>query len=137
MSFRQTCRLRNVNTFSLLTQSMHRHVHEQEPDYSWLVACPVNNYALRTHTFILGDTAFFLQVSLAIGGKSLRNYEEIYGQAKPIEFVYDLLQKKEILNNEQHFTLYNLVQTQTVTDFHPDGQKERRESVFADRKSVG
>ncbi|MEG2173503.1 MAG: Fic family protein [Desulfovibrionaceae bacterium] len=74
--------------------------------------------ALEGNTFTLGDTAFFLQEGLTIGGKSLREHEEIYGHAKAIELVYDLVQSPNSLNEESLFALHTLVQTQTVTDVY-------------------
>lgn len=74
--------------------------------------------ALEGNTFTLGDTAFFLQEGLTIGGKSLREHEEIYGHAKAIECVYDLVQRGDGITAEDIFRLHTLVQTQTVTDVY-------------------
>ena len=74
--------------------------------------------ALEGNTFTLGDTAFFLQEGLTIGGKSLREHEEIYGHAKAIECVYDLVQREGGITTEDIFHLHTLVQTQTVTDVY-------------------
>ena len=74
--------------------------------------------ALEGNTFTLGDTAFFLQEGLTVGGKSLREHEEIYGHAKAIDFVYDLVQTSGVLSEERIFALHTLVQTQTVSDVY-------------------
>lgn len=72
--------------------------------------------ALEGNTFTLGDTAFFLQEGLTIGGKSLREHEEIYGHARAIEDVYDLVQRGASVTADDLFRLHTLVQTQTVAD---------------------
>lgn len=74
--------------------------------------------ALEGNTFTLGDTAFFLQEGLTIGGKSLREHEEIYGHAQALECVYDLLQAQSSLTQAELFRLHTMVQTQTVTDIY-------------------
>lgn len=74
--------------------------------------------ALEGNTFTLGDTAFFLQEGLTIGGKSLREHEEIYGHARAIECVYDLVQSGNSFTVEDIFRLHTLVQTQSVTDVY-------------------
>lgn len=74
--------------------------------------------ALEGNTFTLGDTAFFLQEGLTIGGKSLREHEEIYGHARAIECVYDLVQRGASITVEDIFRLHTLVQTQTVVDVY-------------------
>lgn len=72
--------------------------------------------ALEGNTFTLEDTAFFLQEGLTIGGKSLREHEEVYGHARAIECVYDLVQRGNKITVEDIFRLHTLVQRQAGTD---------------------
>lgn len=74
--------------------------------------------ALEGNTFTLGDTDFFLREGLTIGGKSLREHQEIFGHAQAVECVYDLVQRGGALTQEDLFRLHSLVQTQTVVDIH-------------------
>lgn len=47
--------------------------------------------ALEGNTLTLGDTSFVLNEGLTIGGKSLKDHQEVLGHAKAIEIVYELL----------------------------------------------
>lgn len=74
--------------------------------------------ALEGNTFTLGDTAFFLQEGLTIGGKSLREHEEIQGHARAIDALHVLVHGKASLTEAHIFALHTLVQTHSVLDVY-------------------
>lgn len=79
--------------------------------------------ALEGNTFTLGDTAFFLQEGLTIGGKTLREHGEIYGHARALEEVYDVVESRMPLTEERLFALHRLIQTNAVIDvYNPIGK---------------
>ncbi len=47
--------------------------------------------AIEGNTLTLGETMKVLELGLTIGGKPLKDHEEVYGHAKAITLIYDLL----------------------------------------------
>lgn len=73
--------------------------------------------ALEGNTFTLGDTAFFLQEGLTVGGKTLREHGEIRGHAEALDFACVLLRKPHIAADDL-FKLHTLIQTNAVVDVY-------------------
>jgi Fic family protein len=71
--------------------------------------------AIEGNTLTLGETIKVLELGLTIGGKSLREHEEVYGHAKAIELIYDLL-KKPSVEKEDLFNLHRCVMQKSAID---------------------
>ncbi len=52
--------------------------------------------AIEGNTLTLGETMKVLELGLTIGGKPLKDHEEVYGHAKAIELIYSLLETAKI-----------------------------------------
>lgn len=96
--------------------------------------------ALEGNTLTLGDTSFVLNEGLTIGGKSIKDHQEVLGHAKAIELIYELLYKP-IISAEDLFRLHKSVLTEVVVDIYkPVGEwKEEPNgtySIGADGKTV-
>lgn len=96
--------------------------------------------ALEGNTLTLGDTSFVLNEGLTIGGKSLKDHQEVLGHAKAIEIIYELL-AKSIITAEDLFRLHKLILTEVVVDIYEpvDGWKEEPNGTYslsADEKTV-
>jgi len=52
--------------------------------------------SIEGNTLTLGETVKVLELGLTISGKPLKDHEEVYGHAKAIELIYDLIQKEKI-----------------------------------------
>lgn len=73
--------------------------------------------ALEGNTLTLGDTSFVLNEGLTIGGKSIKDHQEVLGHAKAIEIVYELFHKPVIVA-EDLFRLHKSVLTEIVIDIY-------------------
>ncbi len=73
--------------------------------------------ALEGNTLTLGDTAFVLNEGLTIGGKSLKEHQEVMGHAKAIELIYKMLLKPSI-DESDLFLLHRAILTQEVIDIY-------------------
>lgn len=52
--------------------------------------------AIEGNTLTLGETMKVLELGLTIGGKPLKDHEEVYGHAQAIALIYDLLKTREV-----------------------------------------
>ena len=50
-----------------------------------------NSTSLEGNSLTLGETDFILEEGLTIQGKPLKDHNEVYGHAKAIELIYELL----------------------------------------------
>lgn len=96
--------------------------------------------ALEGNTLTLGDTSFVLNEGLTIGGKSIKDHQEVLGHAQAIEIIYELL-FKSIITEEDLFKLHKSVLTEVVIDIYKPvgGWKEEPNgtySIGADGKTV-
>ena len=91
--------------------------------------------ALEGNTLTLGDTAFVLNEGLTIGGKTLKEHQEVMGHAKAIELIYANLSKSFIDENDL-FLLHRAVLTEVVVDiFKPVGAfKEEPNGTYSRNK---
>ncbi len=71
--------------------------------------------ALEGNTLTLGETANILELGLTISGKSLKEHEEVYGHAKAVELILDLL-KKDRIDPEDLFNLHRCVMQKSAID---------------------
>jgi len=88
--------------------------------------------AIEGNTLSLGDTAFVLNEGLTIGGKSLKDHQEILGHAKAIEIIYDLI-TKEIIIADDLFRLHQAILTEVVIDIYKPvgGWKEEPNGTYS------
>jgi len=71
--------------------------------------------ALEGNTLTLGETIKVLELGLTISGKSLKDHEEVYGHAKAIELIYDLLKKDKVAADDL-FNLHRCVMQKSAID---------------------
>lgn len=88
--------------------------------------------ALEGNTLTLGDTSFVLNEGLTIGGKSLKDHQEVLGHAKAIEIIYELL-FKPIITTEYLFQLHKSILTEVVVDIYKPvgGWKEEPNGTYS------
>lgn len=96
--------------------------------------------ALEGNTLTLGDTSFVLNEGLTIGGKSLKDHQEVLGHAKAIEIIYELLSNPSITVDDL-FRLHKSILTEIVVDIYKPvgGWKEEPNGTYslnADGKTV-
>jgi Fic family protein len=71
--------------------------------------------AIEGNTLTLGETVKVLELGLTISGKSLKDHEEVYGNAKAVELIYDLL-KAEKITEDDLFNLHRCVMQKSAID---------------------
>lgn len=88
--------------------------------------------ALEGNTLTLGDTSFVLNEGLTVGGKSLKDHQEVLGHARAIEIIYELL-TKEIIRAEDLFRLHQSILTEVVVDIYKPvgGWKEEPNGTYS------
>lgn len=81
--------------------------------------------AIEGNTLTLGETARVLELGLTISGKPLKDHEEVYGHARAIDLIMDLL-KTEKLERENIFNLHRCVMRKSPVDsLRPVGNWKR------------
>lgn len=88
--------------------------------------------ALEGNTLTLSDTSFILNEGLTIGGKSLKDHQEVLGHSKAIEIIYELL-SKSIITAEDIFRLHKSILTEVVVDIYKPigGWKEEPNGTYS------
>ena len=71
--------------------------------------------AIEGNTLTLGETIKVLELGLTISGKPLKDHEEVYGHAKAIELIYELMNKERI-QTEDLFNLHRCVMQKSAID---------------------
>ena len=71
--------------------------------------------AIEGNTLTLGETMKVLELGLTIGGKPLKDHEEVYGHAKAIELIYSLLEAPSITYTHL-FDLHRCVMQKVAID---------------------
>lgn len=71
--------------------------------------------AIEGNTLTLGETVKVLELGLTISGKPLKDHEEVYGHAKAIELIYELI-KKDKIEREDLFNLHRCVMQKSAID---------------------
>ena len=81
--------------------------------------------AIEGNTLSLGETARVLELGLTISGKPLKDHEEVYGHARAIELILDLLPKNQ-LEAKDLFNLHRCVmQKSPIDSLRPVGDWKR------------
>jgi Fic family protein len=81
--------------------------------------------AIEGNTLTLGETIKVLDLGLTISGKSLKDHEEVYGHAKAIDLIYELM-NQEKLTAEDLFNLHRCVMQKSAIDsLRPIGDWKR------------
>jgi Fic family protein len=81
--------------------------------------------AIEGNTLTLGETGKVLELGLTISGKSLKDHEEVYGHAKAIDLIYELM-KKDNIDTEDLFNLHRCVmQKSSIDNMRPIGNWKR------------
>jgi Fic family protein len=70
--------------------------------------------ALEGNTLTLGETKFVIEEGLTVGGKPLKDHQEVVGHARAIEQIYAWTEEPVTL--DRLFDLHRAVQTAEVTD---------------------
>jgi Fic family protein len=80
---------------------------------------------IEGNTLSLGETVKVLELGLTIGGKPLKDHEEVYGHAKAIELIYELVQNEKIASQDL-FNLHRCVMQKSAIDYlRPIGDWKR------------
>lgn len=80
---------------------------------------------IEGNTLTLGETVKVLELGLTISGKPLKDHEEVYGHAKAVELIYDLIQKDRITADDL-FNLHRCVMQKSAIDsLRPVGDWKR------------
>jgi len=81
--------------------------------------------AIEGNTLTLGETIKVLELGLTISGKPLKDHEEVYGHAKAIELIYELINKERV-ETEDLFNLHRCVMQKSAIDsLRPVGDWKR------------
>ena len=70
--------------------------------------------AIEGNTLTLGETVKILELGLTIGGKPLRDHQEVYGHARAIDLIYEMVGRT--LNCEDLFALHRAVMPLSAVD---------------------
>ena len=73
--------------------------------------------SIEGNTLSLGETSFILNEGLTVSGKSLREHDEISGHAKAIDFIYDIYDKANFID-EDLFQLHRVMMINPDFDIH-------------------
>jgi Fic family protein len=80
---------------------------------------------IEGNTLTLGETVKVLELGLTISGKPLKDHEEVYGHAKAVELIYDLIRKERIFADDL-FNLHRCVmQKSPIDSLRPVGDWKR------------
>ncbi len=81
--------------------------------------------AIEGNTLTLGETMKVLELGLTISGKPLKDHEEVYGHAKAITLIYDLLNTRKVTASHL-FDLHRCVMQKNPIDaLRPVGNWKR------------
>ena len=84
-----------------------------------------NSTAIEGNTLTLGETLRVLELGLTIGGKPLKDHEEVYGHARAIELLRELVEAKKVAR-EDIFGLHRAVMPRVPVDaMNPVGDWKR------------
>ncbi len=81
--------------------------------------------AIEGNTLTLGETVQVLELGLTISGKPLKDHQEVYGHARAIDLIYEMIRKKEVTAHDL-FDLHRAVMQQAPIDaMNPVGAWKR------------
>jgi fido (protein-threonine AMPylation protein) len=79
--------------------------------------------ALEGNSLTLGDTAFVLQEGLTVGGKSLKDHQEVIGHARAIDLLYEAIGQRRLVADGELHALHQAIQLDAIMDvFCPTGK---------------
>ena len=70
--------------------------------------------AIEGNTLTLGETVKILELGLTIGGKPLRDHQEVYGHARAIDLIYEMVGRP--ITREDLFALHRAVMPLSAVD---------------------
>jgi hypothetical protein len=70
--------------------------------------------AIEGNTLTLGETVKILELGLTIGGKPLRDHQEVYGHARAIDLIYEMVGRA--LTHEDLFAVHRAVMPLSAVD---------------------
>lgn len=81
--------------------------------------------AIEGNTLTLGETVQVLELGLTISGKPLKDHQEVYGHARAIDLIYEMIRKSEI-STDDVYNLHRAVMQQAPIDaMNPVGAWKR------------
>ncbi len=84
--------------------------------------------AIEGNTLTLGETLKVLEFGLTISGKPLRDHQEVYGHARAIDLINEMVQRDSIAENDL-FDLHQAVMDKSAIDYlRPIGNWKREEN---------
>ncbi len=84
--------------------------------------------AIEGNTLTLGETLMVLEHGLTISGKPLREHQEVYGHARAIDLINEMVQADSITENDL-FDLHKAVMDKSAMDYlRPIGNWKREEN---------
>lgn len=84
--------------------------------------------AIEGNTLTLGETLMVLEHGLTISGKPLREHQEVYGHARAIDLIHEMVQVDSITKNDL-FNLHKAVMDPSAMDYlRPIGNWKREEN---------
>ena len=86
--------------------------------------------SLEGNSLTLGETDFLLEEGLTIQGKPLKDHNEVYGHAKAIARIYDLLKTSAPITKQAIFQLHETVLTEGILDIDQPVGKWKVQSNF-------
>jgi Fic family protein len=107
-----------------------------DPDIKTILLAQIRNAwthhstSLEGNSLTLGETSFILEEGLTIQGKPIKDHNEIYGHARAIELIYNVLNREEIITKQYLFHLHETVLTEHITDIDQPVGKWKTQSNF-------
>ena len=90
-----------------------------------------NSTSLEGKSLTLGETDFILEEGLTIQGKPLKDHNEVYGHAKAIELIYELLNTPpKPITRQDIFKLHETVLTERIRDVDQPVGNWKRQANF-------
>ncbi len=86
---------------------------------------------LEGNTLSFGETRAFIEYGITVKNKSFKEHNEIYGHAKAVEFLINVITKKENITHEDLFALHCIVQTEKIVDYYNPVGAYKRENNYA------
>lgn len=86
--------------------------------------------SLEGNSLTLGETDFILEEGLTIQGKPLKDHNEVFGHARAIERIYDLVNTAKSIDKEALFRLHETVLTERIIDTDSPVGKWKVQSNF-------
>ncbi|MCJ8329169.1 MAG: Fic family protein [Lentisphaeria bacterium] len=119
------------NAKSRIRKNQHRFDENLDPDLREGLHKQIinlwthNSNAIEGNTLTLGETADILELGLTVSGKPLKDHQEVYGHAKAIQLIHNLLDKKSLDVNDI-FTLHTAIMPKMPMDsLNPIGNWKR------------